>query len=205
MQQETRSTEQVLAGIQALELDCIKLKLMDAEQGEGWSREYAEQMEVAYKRFLTLMVKYPDDLIAPTMDVDTFWHGHILDTMKYAEDCERVFGYFLHHFPYLGMRGEEDAALQATAAARLHALYEHEFGEALPAQSAWCAKAKPGSAWCAKARPESAWCAKARAESAWCAKARAESAWCAKASAWCAKASPDRLNVKQRPGMAAVS
>ena len=35
-----RPTEQVVAAIQALDLDPIKFKLMDHEEGQGWSREY---------------------------------------------------------------------------------------------------------------------------------------------------------------------
>src|SRR3954454_15487898 len=115
MQQQHRPVEQVVGAIQTLDLEPIKVKLMDAEEGQGWSRQYVDQMELAYRRFLTLIVKYPEQTIAPNKDVDKFWHGHILDTMKYAEDCERVFGFFLHHFPYFGMRGEEDAANLANA------------------------------------------------------------------------------------------
>src|SRR5882672_11748132 len=109
MNQEIRPVAQVLAAIDRLDLDCIRLKLMDHEEGHGWSREYADAMEIAYRRFLALMTKFPEETIAPTKDIDKFWHGHILDTIKYAEDCEQVFGYFLHHFPYFGMRGEQDA------------------------------------------------------------------------------------------------
>ncbi len=47
-----RPVEQVIAAIEALDLDPIKLKLMDSEEGQGWSREYADRMELAYKRFL---------------------------------------------------------------------------------------------------------------------------------------------------------
>ena len=119
-----RSTEQVIAAIQALDLDPIKFKLMDPEEGQGWSREYVNQMAIEYKRFLTLSVKYSEETIAPSKDVDKFWHGHILDTMKYAEDCQNVFGYFLHHFPYFGMRGEEDAANLAEAGRTTQRLYE---------------------------------------------------------------------------------
>jgi hypothetical protein len=195
MNQQIRPVAEVLAGIQALELDCIKLKLMDVEEGQGWTRDYADQMEVAYRRFLTLMAKYPDETIAPTKDVDKFWHGHILDTVKYAEDCARVFGYFLHHFPYFGMRGEEDAKNLGAAADNLHALYEREFGEALPIGPAFCAKAAP--AFCAKAGP--AFCAKAAP--AFCAKA--DAAFCAKAGpAFCAKAS---LNANVRPTLPAAN
>lgn len=152
MNQANRPVEQVVAAIQALDLGPVKLKLMDPEEGQGWSREYVERMELAYKRFLTLMVKHSEQTIAPTKDVDKFWHGHILDTMKYAEDCQNVFGYFLHHFPYFGMRGEQDAADLRAASDSMRALYEREFGEPLPNSSAFCTVAAPSvngaSAFC---------------------------------------------------------
>jgi hypothetical protein len=124
----TKPLQQVIAAIQALDLDPIKLKLMDLEEGQGWSCEYADRMELAYKRFLTLLVTHPEETLAPCKDVDKFWHGHILDTLKYADDCDRVFGRFLHHFPYFGMRGAEDAANLAKAAENTRRLYRQEFG-----------------------------------------------------------------------------
>src|SRR6267378_1075366 len=124
----TNRPVEAIAAIQALDLDPIKLKLMDPVEGHGWSREYAESMAVAYKRFLTLLVTHPEVTLAPNKDVDRFWHGHILDTLKYAEDCDKMFGCFLHHFPYFGMRGAEDAANLAKAAENTRRLYRREFG-----------------------------------------------------------------------------
>jgi hypothetical protein len=138
VQSAGKTVEQVVAAIQMLDLDPIKVKLMDSEEGQGWSRQYVDQMEIAYKRFLMVSVKYPEKTIAPSKEVDKFWHGHILDTMKYAEDCQNVFGYFLHHFPYFGMRGEEDAANLAEAGRMTRRLYEQEFGKADPSQAAMC-------------------------------------------------------------------
>ena len=136
-----RPVQEVIAAIQALDLDPIKLKLMDPEEGQGWSREFVDQMEVAYKRFLTLLVKYPEETIAPSKDVDKFWHGHILDTLKYAEDCQKLFGNFLHHFPYFGMRGAEDAANLAAAAKNMKRLSEKEFGRTQYSSAALCGAA----------------------------------------------------------------
>src|SRR6266581_2137749 len=146
----TRSKEHVIAAIQALDLDPIKFKLMDPEEGQGWSREYVNQMAIEYKRFLTLSVKYSEETIAPSKDVDKFWHGHILDTMKYAEDCQNVFGYFLHHFPYFGMRGEEDAANLAKAGKTTTRLYEQEFSKTVSGRAAFCTVAQQAneSAFC---------------------------------------------------------
>src|SRR3954466_13556889 len=126
---QSKPVEQIVSAIEALDLEPIKFKLMDPDEGEGWTRSQVDRIEVACRRFLTLLVKYPDTTIAPSKEIDKFWHGHILDTMKYAEDCEKVFGYFLHHFPYFGMRGAEDAAKQEQADQDMHRLYKQEFGE----------------------------------------------------------------------------
>jgi hypothetical protein len=114
--------------IAALDLNPIKIKLMHKESGEGWSLERANAIETEYRRFLYLMDAFPEEQVAPTVDVDTFWHYHILDTMKYALDCELTFGRFLHHYPYLGLEGEDDMEMQQQAGERTRALYESTFG-----------------------------------------------------------------------------
>lgn len=48
--------------------------------------------------------------------------------MKYAADCDAVFGYFLHHFPYIGLRGEDDEAAHHRVGQRMKELYEETFG-----------------------------------------------------------------------------
>lgn len=120
------------AAIASLDLDPIKVKLMHKESGEGWSLEKANAVEFEYRRFLYLMKKFPNEQAAPSMDVDTFWHYHILDTLKYAEDCQAVFGHFLHHFPYLGLRGEDDLLAHERVGERMRVLYEDTFGERYP-------------------------------------------------------------------------
>ncbi|MDN4053173.1 hypothetical protein QPK32_08785 [Massilia sp. YIM B02763] len=125
-----------LTAVMELDLEPIKAKLMHVASGEGWSREKADAVEKEYRRFLCLMKLYPHEETAPLADVDTFWHYHILDTMKYAQDCEQVFGYFLHHYPYVGMRGGDDAQFRLDSGERMRTLYEATFGEAYPAMRA---------------------------------------------------------------------
>lgn len=120
---------QNLHAIAALDLEPIKVKLMHKESGEGWTLERANAVEFEYRRFLILMKKFPNEPTAPLVDVDTFWHYHILDTMKYAADCDAVFGHFLHHFPYIGLRGEDDEAAHIRVGLRMKQLYEDTFGE----------------------------------------------------------------------------
>ncbi|MES2743408.1 MAG: hypothetical protein V4754_21010 [Pseudomonadota bacterium] len=114
--------------IAALDLEAIKVKLMHKESGEGWSLDQVNAVEVEYRRFLYLMKLFPTEQTAPLFDVDIFWHYHILDTQKYAIDCEAVFGYFLHHFPYIGLRGEDDEAAHHRVGERMKQLYEQTFG-----------------------------------------------------------------------------
>lgn len=138
--------------IAELDLDPIKVKLMHKESGEAWSLEKANHVEFEYRRFLQLMKMYPGEQTAPLFDVDTFWHYHILDTMKYAADCEKVFGYFLHHFPYIGLRGEDDESAHRQAGSRMQELYEATFGEPyIRGQgrdtTAWSGAADPKTAW----------------------------------------------------------
>jgi hypothetical protein len=168
--ENTKSTiEQVVSAIEALDLDPIKFKLMDKKEGHGWTREQADHYELEYKRFLTLLAKYPGELIAPSTEVDKFWHGHILDTLKYAEDCHQVFGHFLHHFPYFGMRGPEDAANLAAAAENMKRLYEKEFGSLEQAPTSYCTT--PQASYCTASQagycttPQAGYCTAPQASS----------------------------------------
>lgn len=95
-----------------LDLEPIKFKLV--KEG-GWSLENADRVAVLYKGFLTLHLCHPDDMHVPTDEIDAMWHAHILDTAKYMADCHALFGRYLHHFPYAGLRGADDEA-QATQA-----------------------------------------------------------------------------------------
>lgn len=124
--------------IEALDLSMIKRKLQDPEEGMGWTAEACDEVEVEYKRYLALKRTYPDREIVPNQPVDKFWHYHILDTLKYAEDCQAIFGYFLHHFPYFGMNGPEDEQALIDAFDDTTALYEAAFGELYATGSARC-------------------------------------------------------------------
>ena len=146
------NTDNVINAIAALDLEPVKTKLMHVASGEGWSRTKADALDVEYRRFLYLMYAFPDEETAPTVDVDTFWHYHILDTMKYAADCEKTFGFFVHHYPHMGMEGEHDIGAQERGGDRMRELYEQTFGEAYirpeaygvsQAQAAYC-MFKPG-------------------------------------------------------------
>ena len=135
----TKPAQQVISAIQELDLEPVKLRAMDAELGEGWTRDYADSIEVAYKNYLTMLVKYQDHAedILLSKDVDEFWHTHILQTMKYAEDCQKTFGNFLHHQPHVGEITAADHEKRVAQAEKTRGLYEREFGDVRNAGAAW--------------------------------------------------------------------
>ncbi len=111
-----------------IDLSMVKLKLQDPTEGKGWTEEQCEEMDLEYKRFLTLNLLFPRSIV-PTAAIDHMWHYHILDTRAYHRDTVRVFGGYFHHFPYFGMRGSEDAQNLAKAFERTQELYQQTFGE----------------------------------------------------------------------------
>jgi hypothetical protein len=129
------SDETFFKKLEILDLEPIIFKLVkDPDSGLPWSVEKADETAILYKQYLFLCWKYRNSskTIAPNKTVDQFWHQHQLDTQKYRMDCELLFapwwqiliahllqflflplgltisaGY-MEHFPYLGMRGEDD-------------------------------------------------------------------------------------------------
>ena len=107
---------------------------MDPE-GQGLAEAELDVMEREYRRFLALHLAFPEADIVPCKLVDEMWHRHILDTIAYRHDCDALFGRFLDHFPYFGMRGDEDAQALNDAYADTIERYRDAFGE--PAEGTW--------------------------------------------------------------------
>ncbi|MBF6546638.1 glycine-rich domain-containing protein [Nocardia brasiliensis] len=93
---------------------------------------HADFSELHYKRWLFLRRKYEGEQLPPTRDIDILWHAHILDTLFYHEVCDYVFGYYFHHYPYFGTRGDADAQNLQESFRHMLRTYKKEFGVALP-------------------------------------------------------------------------
>ncbi|HEX9965510.1 MAG TPA: glycine-rich domain-containing protein-like [Allosphingosinicella sp.] len=126
---KTEHIEFAMEAIASIDLTMVKKKLMDPEEGQGWSQEHTEWVEQRYRRYLCMLYLSRRGSVVPTRDIDLFWHQHILDTRGYADDCDRVFGEFIHHFPYFGMRGDDDARALESSFDRTKAIYASLFGE----------------------------------------------------------------------------
>ena len=118
-----------------LDLGNVRMKLADPDEGAGLTEAELDLMEGEYRKFLALQLLHPEATIVPCALVDEMWHRHILDTAAYRDDCEAIFGRFLDHFPYFGMRGEDDAQALHDAYADTLELYRGAFGE--PPDGTW--------------------------------------------------------------------
>ena len=144
--------------IGALDLEPIVYKLTHPEANEqGLSPSEADRDVALYRCFLKLCVLYPGAALVPTQRLDRVWHTHMLDTAKYRTDCDRVFGHFMDHFPYAGLRGEQDRRAWCEDFARTRWLFQEHFGVEIgsePAASA-CRNHGDGSDCCVGCvRPE---------------------------------------------------
>lgn len=119
--------------IAELDLEMIKMKLSEPKEGIGWGKDQCEDAEIEYKRYLMLCRKFPAPhyAIVPNKIMDTMWHYHILDTRAYCRDSDMLFGGYFHHFPYFGLRGDEDAKHLKASFEKTKWLYEQTFGEPL--------------------------------------------------------------------------
>jgi hypothetical protein len=113
----------------SIDFSPIRMKLAKNEHGETWDKDKINEAELLYRAYLSLILASQgiDLLIAPPVSADEFWHQHILDTRKYMDDCKILFGEYLHHFPYFGMRGEEDAKALRRASETMHKLLSEHF------------------------------------------------------------------------------
>ncbi|MEO0758316.1 MAG: hypothetical protein AAFY78_15760 [Cyanobacteria bacterium J06648_16] len=117
-----------LERLSAIDFGPIAFKLIHAEDQEPWSLERATRAIELYRRFLFLNYLYPDRPIVPSREIDQVWHTHILDTAKYREDCDSLFGQFMDHWPYFGVRDEEDRKALNSAFEETQSLFEKHFG-----------------------------------------------------------------------------
>lgn len=95
----TTRLDRAVTRIAALDLEPVRQKLRSKL---GWTDDRIAAAEAEYRDFLTLLARHPGETVVPwSEDLDEMWHYHILDTRKYAADCQAIFGRFINHNPHL--------------------------------------------------------------------------------------------------------
>jgi hypothetical protein len=117
--------------IEELDLSKMRDRLMAGpeELGQSWNVAKADYYQRLYRNWLYVCRKHESETLAPQVEIDCCWHEHILDTRVYFRDCDRIFGYYFHHFPGFGKRGPEDARNLQTAWQTTQARYLEEYGD----------------------------------------------------------------------------
>lgn len=133
MPQKINSTESAISYINNMNMSEIEKKLQrkDPLISTTWTQDEVRTAIRYYKNFLILNVKYGEEkkIIPPSLEMDEIWHHHILDTRKYIIDSNNIFGYYFHHYPYFGARGESDKEALGTTFQITQELHLKEFGE----------------------------------------------------------------------------
>lgn len=124
----TDIVERLPTKIASMDFTRLRQKLMDPAEGEGLSISDLDLAEREYRRFLALHSAFPTAPLVPNRLIDVFWHAHILDTQRYSDDCKNLFGYVLHHDPYMGIDGTESQKELSRMFAATKSLYEERFG-----------------------------------------------------------------------------
>ncbi len=121
----------IMPSIASINLEMVKMKMQDKSEWQGWTSEQCDSAEVEYKRYLQLNLQFPKSSIVPNKIMDTMWHYHILDTRAYCKDSEEVFGGYFHHYPYFGMRGEQDKQNLLNSFEKTKEMYLETFKESM--------------------------------------------------------------------------
>ncbi|KAL1960138.1 hypothetical protein VTO42DRAFT_310 [Malbranchea cinnamomea] len=84
-----------------------------------------------YIKFITLLKLYPDQTLAPAVDIDLVWHTHQCSASRYQADMRTLAGRFVDHNNNLGISAL-DTAMERTAQ-----LWQMRFGQEYDVCHCW--------------------------------------------------------------------
>lgn len=113
---------------------------------QDWSTEQRTRSFERYRKWLRLKMLHPTARMAPTRDIDLFWHLHMLSPVAYHRDCITMFGRLLDHDGGFGKGPGELPLLQAVFA-RTAEQWEAEYGEPYREDGVFMRDAEMTSCW----------------------------------------------------------
>jgi hypothetical protein len=123
-----------LKKLQTLDWQTIRHHLLNSDEGRDFTRAQAARAIWQYGLFLFLAQQYPGMRLVPTKEIDGVLHAHIATERQYHDDCQTLFGGFVHHSAGLGTRGDRTQWLEAFN--RTKQLFEKTFGRGAMGHSA---------------------------------------------------------------------
>ena len=121
--------------------ETMNINISNLEKRENnWYEETWLLASKEYLRFLKLRQKYPSVTLVPNELIDAVWHAHILNTEQYHNDCNSLFGKYLHHVPHLDDDVSEE---NEQGYLETQQLFQSEFGEPMFISQAARCQGKP--------------------------------------------------------------
>jgi hypothetical protein len=124
------------SNVPSISVDLLNASRRSDDFPQDWSQEQRELALGRYRKWLGLAQRYPRARLAPTRDIDLFWHLHMLSPVAYVRDCTRLFGRVLDHDGGFG-KGEGELPKLQEAYAATAALWETQYNEPYRADGQW--------------------------------------------------------------------
>lgn len=114
---------------QEVSVDLVAASYRSDSFPTDWSAEERARSFDRYCKWLRLKQRHPTERLAPTRDIDLFWHLHMLAPVAYNRDCQRLFGKLLDHDGGFG-KGEGELPVLQQVFIHTAELWEAEYNEA---------------------------------------------------------------------------
>jgi hypothetical protein len=108
--------------------------------------EARAESALRYRKWLALKQRFPELRMAPTRDIDAFWHLHMLSPVAYQRDCARLFGRTLDHDGGFG-KGPGEAEVLRRVFTRTEQLWEATWREPYRLDPVARPDAQPTDCW----------------------------------------------------------
>lgn len=130
---------------------CVSIDLVRASYRaesfpEDWTEADRAHSAARYAKWLRLKQLHPTRRLAPTRDIDMFWHLHMLAPVAYHRDCVALFGRVLDHDGGFGRQPDELEELKRVFA-ETSELWEQTYGEPYRADGVWLRDAGHTNCW----------------------------------------------------------
>jgi len=104
----SESFQTFIQRVRSLKISSLVDQLNHSPRSANWTEKEMRKTIAQYFAFLYLVDHYPNLALVPTQNIDHIWQCHILDTEKYAMDCQILFNRFVHRFSFLEFSYEDD-------------------------------------------------------------------------------------------------
>jgi hypothetical protein len=111
-----------------LSVDLLEAASRSDSIPQDWPQEQRARSLERYIKWLMLKQQHPAARMAPTRDIDLFWHLHMLSPVAYHRDCIQLFGHLLDHDGGFGKGPGELPQLQEVFT-RTATWWEETYGE----------------------------------------------------------------------------